>query len=151
MFLGLTPHPIFFQVLQMICLVNHFKSMVELLHAISIQQFEVALLGSPAAQILNLLAAGVMKLALTSQGNEILPPKVYTSTPTAPPPSTIPIVGITSSLHVTSVSSGGSEVTASDSLEVPKCCHIVLTLIQPPESSSLSSSPPSPSPSNKST
>ena len=147
--LALNPLPMFFQALQKIHLVNHSKSMAELLHANAFQQLEVAPLASPAAQILNLPAAGVMKLALTSQENVILPPKAYTPTPMAPPPSTIPIAGITGSLPIISVSSGGSEATALDSPEVPKHCHIVLTLIQPPESSSLPSIPPSPSPSNK--
>ena len=102
----------------------------------------MALLGSPAAQILDLLAAGVRQLASTSQGSVILPPKAYTSTLMAPPPSTIPIVGITGSLPIASVSSGGSEATASDSQEVPKHCRIVPTSIQPSELTSLPSSPP---------
>ena len=92
-----------------------------------------------------------MQLALTSQENVIPPPKVYTSTPMAPPPSTVPIVGITSSLPIASVSSGGSEATALDSQEVPKHCCITPTSIQPPESLLLLSSPSCPSPSNKST
>ena len=74
--------------------------MAELLHADVIQQLEVILLGSPAAQILDLLAAGVMQLASTSKGNVILPPKAYTSTLMAPPLPTAPIIGITSSLPV---------------------------------------------------
>ena len=125
--------------------------MAELLHADAIQQLEVALLGSPAAQILDQLAAGVRQLASASQGSVILPPKVFTSTPMAPPPSTIPIVCITSPFPIASVSSGGSKVTASDSQEVQKHCCIVPTSIQTPESTSLPSSPPSPGPSNKST
>ena len=125
--------------------------MAELLHADAIQQLEVALLGSPAAQILDLLAAEVWQLASPSQRSVNLPPKAYTSTPMAPSPSTIPITGITSSLPIASVSSDGSEVTTSDSQEVPKHCCIVPTSIQPPESTPLPSSPPSPGPSNKST
>ena len=58
--------------------------MAELLHANAIQQLEVALLGSPAAQILNLLAAGMRQPASTSQGSVVLPLKA--STPMAPPP-----------------------------------------------------------------
>ena len=69
----------------------------------------------------------------------------------APPSPTIPIIGVTSSLPITSVSSDGNEVRASDSQEISKHCHIVLTSIQPSDSTSLPSSPPSPGPSNKST
>ena len=89
---------------------------------------------------------------LASKENVILPPKAYTSTPMAPPPSTVPIVGVTSSLSVASVSVEGSEVTGSDSQEmappstaVPKCHRIAPTLIQSPKSPSSSSSAPSPS------
>ena len=121
MFLSSIPHPIFFQALQKICLVDYIKRIVELLHANAIQQLEVAFLGSPSTQILDLLAAGMRQPASTSQGSAILPPKVYTSTPMAPPLPTIPIVGITSSLPITSVSSDGHEVTVSDSQEISKC------------------------------
>ena len=91
MSLSSTPHPIFFQALQKICLEDHIKRMPELLHANAIQQLEVALPGSPAAQILDLLASGMRQPASTSQGSVILPPKAYTSTPMAPPPHTIPL------------------------------------------------------------
>ena len=84
--MGSTPHPIFFQALQKIQLVNQIKSMAELIHADAIQQLEVALLGSPAAQILNLLAKGVMQSASTSQRHALHPPQVCTLTPVAPPP-----------------------------------------------------------------
>ena len=46
----------FFQALQKICQASHIRSMADLLHADTIQQLEVALLGSPAAQILDLLS-----------------------------------------------------------------------------------------------
>ena len=158
MLLNSTPHPIFFQALQKICLADHIKRMAQLLHANAIQQLEVALLGSPAAQILHLLAAGMRQPASTSQESVILPPKVYTSTWMAPPPPTIPIVGITGSLPIKSVtsegksvSSEGNEVMASDSQEISKHHCIVPTSIQPSDSTSLPSSPPSPGPSNKPT
>ena len=130
--------------------------MVELLHADVIQQLEVALLGSPAAQVIDLLAAGGMQLTLASKGNDILPPKAYTSTLMAPPPQTVPIVGVTSSLSIASVSVGGSEATVADfqevapSIVIPKCHQIAPTSIQSPESPILSSSSSSPGPSSKS-
>ena len=45
-----------FLALQKICLARHIKSMADLLHADAVQQLEVALLGSPAAQIIDLLS-----------------------------------------------------------------------------------------------
>ena len=158
MLLSSTPHSVFFQALQKTCLADHIKRMAELLHADAIWQLEVAFLGSPTAHILDLLAAGMRQPALTSQGGVILPPKAYTSTLMVPLLPTIPIVVITGSLPVTSVSfegksvsSEGNKVTASDSQEISECCHIVPTSIQPSDSTSLPSSPPSPGPSNKPT
>ena len=93
-----------------------------------------------------------MQLTPASKENVILPPKAYTSTPMAPPPSTVSIVGITSSLPVASVSVDGSEVTGSDSQEmtppstvIPKHHRIAPTLIQSPKSPSSISSAPNPS------
>ena len=83
--------------MQKIWLANHIKSMAELFHANAIQQLEAALLGSPAAQVLDLLTTRVMQLASTSQKHMVHPPQAYTATPMVPPPSTIPIEGITNS------------------------------------------------------
>ena len=150
MFLSSSPHPNFVQALKKIHLVNHIKSMVELLHADTVEQSEMTCLGSPVAHIIDLLSTGVMQPVLTSHGTVAHFPKVYTTTLIAPPPSTIPIIGITDSLPIRSVSSGDSGVT-SDPQEIPKCHHIMPTLIQPSESAPLPSSPPSPGPSSKST
>ena len=88
-----TSYPLFFQALQKIQLINHIKSMAELLHADTIQQLGVALLGSPVTQLLNILATRMMHTASTRQA--IHPTQAYTMTFMVPPPSTIPIVGIT--------------------------------------------------------
>ena len=122
---GSLHHPIFFQVLQKICLAIHVKSMAELLHTDAIQQLEVALLGSKVAQVITLLTAGGVQLTLASKENVILPPKAYTSTPMAPPPSTVPNVGVTCSLPVASVSVDGSEVTGSDSQEITPSSTVI--------------------------
>ena len=113
--------------------------------------------GPQATWVIDLLAPGGMKLTLASKGNVILPPKLYTSTLMAPPPPTVSIVGITSSLPVASVSVGGSKATVSDSQEmtppsivIPKHCQIALASIQSPKSPILSSSSSSPGPSSKS-
>ena len=55
--------------MQKIHLADHIKRMAELLHADAIQQLEVALLGSPAAQVLDLLAAQMRQPVSTSQGS----------------------------------------------------------------------------------
>ena len=47
-----------FQALQKICLASHIRSMAELLHVGIIQQLEVTLLGSPSAQVIDLLIGG---------------------------------------------------------------------------------------------
>ena len=149
-------YPIFFQALQKINLANHIKSMAELLHAEAILQLEVALLGSPAAHVIDLLVAGCMQLTLALKGNAICPPWAYTSIPVAPPPPTVPIAGVMSSLPVEAVPIDGREAMVSDPQEVtpsiisPKCCQIALTPIPSPKSPIPSSSSSSPGPSTKS-
>ena len=135
--LSSTSHSIFFQALQKICLVDHIKWMAELLHADAIQQLEVALLGLPSCSDPWSACCWNETTSMNFTGKCILPPKTYTSTLMAPPPPTIPILGITGSLPVTSVSSEGksmssegNEVMASDSMEISKC-HTVPTSIQP--------------------
>ena len=89
-------------------------------------------------------------------GSVICPPQTYTRTPVAPPPSEVPIVGVTSSLPVKSVPADGSEAMVSDPQEVtpsviiPKCCQIAPTPIQSPKSPIPSSSPSLSGPSTKS-
>ena len=136
MLLSSTPPALFFQAMQKIRLANHIKSMAELLHADTIQQLEVALLGSPGAHLLNLLATRVMQSASASQRQMIHLPQAYTTTLIAPSPSTIPIVGLTnSSLSVVSAYSSGTEATTSVSQGTsPKHCCIVPTSIQSHES-----------------
>ena len=106
--------------------------MAELLHADAIQQLEVALLGSPVAQLLEVLTTGMMYPASTLQQQVIHPPQAYTMTPMVPPPSTISIVGITNS-SMPVVASSSSRVTTPASQEIqeipPKHCHISPTPI----------------------
>ena len=156
MFSSSIHYPVSFQALQKICLVNHIKSMAELLHADAIQQLEVTLLGSPTAQILDLLSVGGEQLTPAPKGTVILLPKVYTSTLMAPPPTTVPIAGITGSLAIASVSAGETEVTALESQEavpsivVLKCHCIALIPVHTPKSSILPTSSSSQSASSKS-
>ena len=75
-------------------------------------------------------------------------------TPVVPPPSTIPIVGITDS-SMPAVASSSSKVTTPASQEIqeipPKYHQISPTLIPQPEVTSMPSTPPHPGPSDKST
>ena len=107
------------QALQKICLANHICSLVELLHADAIQQLEVALLGSPAANMLD-----VLLMATTSQPSCMpLPSKPFCSAATlamtlvAPPQ--VPIAGVTQveglpSTEVAISESRPSPATSSD-------------------------------------
>ena len=73
-------------------------------------------------------------------------------TPMAPPPSTIPIVGVIDS-SMPAVASSSSALTTPASHEIqeipPKCCQISPTPIPQPEGTSMSSSPPHLGPSDK--
>ena len=108
------------------------------------QQIKVALLGSPAAGIINLLA----EISLWSpppMRQTVQPPHVYTSTHLAPPPSTILIVGVTTSMAENTGDDRADKSTTmvSDPQEapqnIPKHCHIVPTLVPTPEGPSTSS------------
>ena len=74
------------QALQKICLANHIQSLAELLHADAVQQLEVALLGTLAAKILD-----VLLMATTSQ-----PCKP----PLSKPPHLVTTLALTSSMIV---------------------------------------------------
>ena len=67
---SLIPAFVLNQALQKIRLVNHICSLAELLHANAMQQLELALLGSPVARLLDMLAMGIQhqttSLCLTS-------------------------------------------------------------------------------------
>ena len=53
-----------FQALQKICLASHIRGMADLLDANPIQHLEVALLGSPAAHVIDLLSGGWLQIKL---------------------------------------------------------------------------------------
>ena len=58
------------------------------------QQLKVALLVSPASELIDLLAKRLQQSPLPMKPNVQLP-QVYMSSPSAPPPQMIPIVGVT--------------------------------------------------------
>ena len=119
---------------------------MELLHADTIQQLEVALLGSPAVQYFNLLAAGVFSRVTETDH----PSQAYTATLMAPTSASILIIGITDS-SLTVASPGGSRSTTPPIPEILSKHHqISPTLISQPEVTSKPSSPPHPDPSEES-
>ena len=86
-------HHLLFLALQKIHLANHIKRMADLLHVDTVQQLEVALLGSPAADVIDLLSAGLDQtrpILWTMQPH----PQTYTSTPPVTIPTAVAILGI---------------------------------------------------------
>ena len=72
------------QALQKIHLANHIQSLAELIHADAVQQLEVALLGTPAAKILDMLL-----MATTLQP---------CTPPLSKPPHSVTMLALTSSM-----------------------------------------------------
>ena len=69
--------------------------MADLLHADTVQKLEVALLGSPVAQIVDLLLEGITQAQASTSTAPMQPyPRSFTATPPTPPPSSVPLVGI---------------------------------------------------------
>ena len=66
--------------------------MADLLHADVIQQLEVALLGSPASEITDLLSGGLMQAKPVMLSSAQPHPCTYTSSPPAPPSASVPVV-----------------------------------------------------------
>ena len=82
------------QALQRIRLANHICSLAELLHADAVQQLELALLGSPVAKLLDVLATGTHHKTASSCSTSVpLCPSATSSTPSSPP--SVPVTGIT--------------------------------------------------------
>ena len=93
--------------------------MVDLLHAYAIQQLEVALLGSPVAQVVDLLAEGFTQAQASTFIIPVQPhPKFSTNTPPAPPPCLVPVEGISTSSPTQAVAPASlSDIVESAVLE----------------------------------
>ena len=117
-----------FQALQKIWLANHIKKMAELLHANAVQQLEVALLGSPASSMVELISAGLEQIKPTQP----CPQKFTTHLP-APLPVKVPVLG----LDPSPVTEKIMKATESTDAPVPK--HHNITLV--PVTSSVPSLP----------
>ena len=78
--------------------------MADLMHADAIQQLEVALLRSPAAEVMDLLSTGLSKSKPATVTTVQPHHHTYTATPPAPPPApppaSVPVVGVSKSSPV---------------------------------------------------
>ena len=104
-----------FQALQKICLTSHIRSMADLLHASMIQQLEVALLGSPAAQVIDLLSGGWMQTKLVHMTSVWCHPQTYTL-----PQHQFPVLGVSSSVS-TELMPGGESLAWWQNLRMFPC------------------------------
>ena len=128
-------HPIFLQVLQKICLANHIKRMANLLHMDAVQNFEVALLGSPAANVVGLLSAALEQTRLVLQTMQPHP-QTYTYTPLVPILMAVPVLGF-STISIPSVEK------TTESQDVPFMtlkCHCLTPMLVTSSASPLPSS-----------
>ena len=128
--------------------------MADPLHADIIQQLEVALLGSPAAQVIDLLSGGWVQ---TKPVPTSIHPhsQVYTSTPPAPASTSVPVLGVSSLISTESMPHDESLKTATESQDVPMSTpqhhHIIPTPVQLSDSPMPFTSSTSSDPSTKST
>ena len=123
--------------------------MADLLHADAIQQLEVTLMGSPAAQIIDLLSGGLAQSSAATTATLLTPvkhhPRNYTSTSLAPPPTSVPVEGISKAIPTSS--SGVVEPAAPQPKETmatdsAPCWHITPTPVESSLSTIASLSPP---------
>ena len=102
---------VFTQALQKIRLVNHICSLAEFLHANVMQQLMLALLGSPVARLLDVLAMGIQHHTTSSHSTSVplCPPATSSMLSSLP---SVPIAGITDM-------EGPAEAKASTSTILP--------------------------------
>ena len=104
----------------------------------AVQQLEVALLGSPASSLIDMLTDRLQpSTILTTQ--TVQSPHINTTTPMAPPPTYAPMVGLTSSPSTLTLS-------VVKTIEPPTKCHCMVPTLLPSstKSSPLPAAPPSP-------
>ena len=76
---------------------DHIKQMADLMHVYAIQNLEVALVGSPAAEAVDVLSAGLSNSNPVTITTAQPCPHTYTAIPPAPPQASVPIVGVSES------------------------------------------------------
>ena len=124
---------IFLKALQKIRLADYIHHVANLLHLDAGQQLEVALLGSPASNLIDILAARLLPPTVSTILT-VQTPHISTDTQMAPPPTSIPKLGLTSSPSTSSPS-------ILKPAEPPTKHHCMF-----PTSSPLPATPPSPGP-----
>ena len=118
--------------------------MADLLHADAIQLLEVALLGSPAVEVVDLLSGGLAQPRPVTVAASAQPhPGTYTSTPSTPPPASVLVIGVSNFILIPAVptieSKSDEEIPTSPqktkasgvSALISKHHHITTTLISP--------------------
>ena len=92
-----------------------------MLQADTIQQLEVALLGLPVAKILDLLSEGLVQAKGSTSFTPAQPhPRIYTSTHPAPPPSSVPVVGVSTTSPKPAIVSAMELMSSVDEPTPPK-------------------------------
>ena len=95
--------------------------MVDLLQADAMEQLKVALLGSTMAQVVDLLSKGLVQAkALTSVTPAQPHPGIYTSTPPAPPPSSVLVAGVSTTSPKPAVVPTMESMSSMDESTPPK-------------------------------
>ena len=121
------------------------------MHVDAIQQLEVALWGSLAAEVVGFLSSGLSKSKPVTVVTAQLHPNTYTATPPAPPPALIHVAGVSDSSPVpvmAKIESKPDEEILTTSkpkisdipAPVSKCHHVSTTLVSPSVSAKPSTS-----------
>ena len=103
---------LFTQALQKIRLANHIHSIVELLHVDAIQQLEVALLGSMAAKLLDVLLMSMQHQAVSLQSTTV-PPHPPAGSSIWPLSPSVPITNVMDTAGPADVRATLSQIPAS--------------------------------------
>ena len=126
---------LFTYTLQKIGIANHICSLAELMHVDAIQQLEVALLGSLAANLLNVLSMSKQHQATPLQSTTV-PPHPLAASSISPSSPSVPIVGVTDTAGLADVRATMNEIpgpkTSTETEAMPsKCWHMILMPIAP--------------------
>ena len=134
---------VFNQALQRIQLVSHIHSLAELLHTDAMQQLELALLGSPSAKVLDVLAMATQSHTISAHPSSI-PLHLTTASSALISTPSVPILGVSETaepLEVKASTSTSPPTMLVDREVIPsKCCRIIPMPI-PATTSRASSSP----------
>ena len=134
---------VFNQALQKIRLASHICRLAELLHANAMQQLELALLGSPAAKVLDVLAMATQSHTSACPSSMPLHLATASSVPVSAP--SVPIIEVTETVETMEVKASTSKMsplTTSADIEIAPCkCHRIIAMLIPATTSRTSSSP----------